>query len=77
MLVARVKHKHVDKNILIIDKNIEKGLSNKEAATKYNVPKNTISTWVKDKDKILSRLEEGQNVKDGQKLRGAAPEALG
>ena len=51
-------------------------LSNKEVAAKYNVPKNTISTWVKNKDKILSSLQEGQNVKQ-QKLRGATYEALG
>ena len=41
---------------------LEKGLSNKEVARKYNVPKNTISTWVKNKDKILSSLEEWENA---------------
>ena len=53
----------------------EKRLSNKEAATKYNVQKNTISKWVKNKDKILSSLEKGQNVKR-QRPPVAAHEAL-
>ena len=44
-------------------KDIEKGLPNKDVATKYGVPKNTISTWIKNKNKILSSLEKRQNVK--------------
>ena len=32
---------------------IDKGLSNKAATEKYGVPKNTISTWTKNKSKIL------------------------
>ena len=72
------KCKHVDKTLrekAQALKDIEKGLWNKEVAAKYNVPKITISTWVKNKDKILSSLEEGQNVKR-LKLGGAAHEAL-
>ena len=38
-------------------KEIEKGLSNKDASLKYGVPKNTISTWVKNKDKHLRAVE--------------------
>ena len=56
-------------------KDIEKALSNKELAAKHNVLKNTISAWVKNKDKILPSLEEGQNIKR-QKVLGAAHEAL-
>ena len=48
---------------------------NKDVATKYGVPKNTISAWTKNKDKILSSLEKGQNVKR-RKLRAGAQEAL-
>ena len=37
---------------------IEKGMINKEAADKFNVPKNTISTWIKNKEKFFQELEE-------------------
>ena len=50
-------------------------MPNKDVATKYGVPKNTISTWIKNKDKIFSSLEKGQNVKH-RKLRAGAHEAL-
>ena len=29
----------------------EKGMANKEVAAKYDVPKNTLSTWMKNKHK--------------------------
>ena len=29
-------------------KDLEKGISNKDVAEKYGVPKNTVSTWVKN-----------------------------
>ena len=51
-------------------KDLEKGVSNKGVAEKYSVPKNTISTWVKRKDKLFSALEKGSNIKR-QKLRKA------
>ena len=77
MLVAQ-KRKHVHKTLpekCQALNDIEKGLPNKDVATKYGVPKNTISTWIKNKDKILSSLEKGQNVKR-RKLRPGAHEAL-
>ena len=77
ILVAGQKRKHVHKTLREKTealKDIENGLWNKEVAAKCNVPKN-ISTWAKNKDRILSSLEEGQNVKR-QKLCGAAHEAL-
>ena len=46
MMVARQKCKHVHKTLQEKTqglKDIGKGLSNKEAAAKYNVPKSTIS----------------------------------
>ena len=64
MLVAQ-KCKHVHKTLqgkCQALKNIEKGLPNKAVATKYGVPKNTISTWIKNKVKILSSLEKGQKM---------------
>ena len=65
MLVAQ-KRKHVYKTRqekCQALKDIEKELPNKDVATKYGVQKNTISTWIKNKDKILSSLEKGENVK--------------
>ena len=49
-------------------KNLEKGLSNKDVAAKYDVPTNTLSTWVKGEEKLFAALEKGNNVKR-QKLR--------
>ena len=39
-------------------KDIEKGLSNKDASKKYGVPPNTISTWIKNKEKYFKVLED-------------------
>ena len=36
---------------------IEKGMTNQEASEKFGVPKNTISTWMKNKDKLFEGLE--------------------
>ena len=47
---------------------LEKGESNKDVAAKYNVPKNTLSTWVKNKEKLFDALKKGTNVKK-QKLK--------
>ena len=49
-------------------KDLEKRESNKDVAAKYNVPKNTLSTWVKNKEKRFDALEKGTNVKR-QKLK--------
>lgn len=49
-------------------KDIERGLSNKDVAIKYGVPKNTVSTWVKNKAKLLKAIEGGSNSKR-QKIR--------
>ena len=49
-------------------KDLEKGESNKDVAAKYNVPKNTLSTWVKNKEKLFDALTNGTNVKR-QKLK--------
>ena len=37
---------------------IEKGMINKEATNKFGVPENTISTWIKIKEKNFQALEE-------------------
>ena len=38
-------------------------MSNKDVAAKYGVPKNTLSTWVKSKEKLFAALEKGTNIK--------------
>ena len=40
---------------------IEKGMSNKYAAKKFKVPKNTISTWKKNSDKLFDALEKSSH----------------
>ena len=47
---------------------IEKGMTHKEAADKFGVPKNTISTWIKNKEKFFQALEE--SAPSTKKLRG-------
>ena len=43
-------------------------MTNKEASEKFGVPKNTISTWMKNKDKLFEGLE--QSFSDAKKMRG-------
>ena len=47
---------------------IKKGMTNKEAADKFGVPKNIDSTWIKNKEKIFQALEE--SAPSTKKLRG-------
>ena len=42
-------------------KDLENGLLNKDVATKYDVLRNTISTWVKNKHKLTASLEKKGN----------------
>ena len=51
-----------------IIRQIEKGMTNKEASEKFGVPKNAISTWMKNKDKLFEDLE--QSSSDAKKMRG-------
>ena len=53
---------------------IEKGMTNLEAADKFGVPKNTISTWIKNKEKIFQALEE--SAPSTKKLRGCQYEKV-
>ena len=39
-------------------KDLEKGMTNKDVAAKYGVPKNTLSTWVENKHKLTTSLEK-------------------
>ena len=51
-----------------IIRQIEKGMPNKEASVKFGVLKNTIFTWMKNKDKLFEGLE--QSSSDTKKMRG-------
>ena len=51
-----------------IIRQIEKGMTNKEASEKFGVPKNTISTWMKNKNKLFEGLK--QSSSDAKKMRG-------
>ena len=48
-------------------RDLESGLSNKEVAANYGVPKNTVSTWVKNKAKPFTALKHCSNKR--KKLR--------
>ena len=56
-------------------KDIEKDLSNKDASKKYVVPPNTISTWIKNKEKYFKALEDNCSSKK-RKLRESDFEKL-
>ena len=65
MLVAR-KRKYTHKTLREKRqalKDAEKGESNKDVAAKYNLPKNNLSIWVKNKKKLFDALKKGTNVK--------------
>ena len=49
-------------------------MKNKEAADKFGVPKDTISTWIKNKEKSVQALEEG--APSTKKLRGCQYEKV-
>ena len=62
MLIAQ-KRKYVHKTL------------REDVAAKYGVPKNTLSTWVKSKEKLFAALEKGNDVKH-HKLRTGDHEIL-
>ena len=57
-----------------IIRRIQKGMTNKEASEKFGLPKNTISTWMKNKDKLFEGLE--QSSSDAKKIRGCDYEQM-
>ena len=42
-------------------RDLENGISHKNVAEKYGVLKNTVSTWLKDKEKLFTALEKSLN----------------
>ena len=63
----KLKNTKLIKKCQII-RQIEKGMTNKEASEKFGVPKNPISMWMKKKDKLFEGLE--QSSSDAKKMRG-------
>ena len=49
-------------------------MTNKEAADKFGMPKNTISNWIENKEKIFQTLEE--SAPSTKKLRGCQYEKV-
>ena len=43
-------------------KELEKGVPHKDVAARFGVPKNTLSTWKKNKAKIIESYESGLGV---------------
>ena len=70
----KLKYRKLIRKCQII-RQIEKGMTNKEASEKFGVPKNTISTWMKNKDKLFEGLE--QSSSDAKKMRGCDYEQVG
>ena len=56
-------------------KEVEEGKSKLQVAAKYGIPKNTLSIWIKNKDKIFEAAKKGMNMKR-QKLRAGSYEKL-
>jgi hypothetical protein len=56
-------------------KKIERGIPKKDVAAQYKVPRNTLSTWVKNKEKIVKAFEGGNNPST-QKLKSSGHENL-
>ena len=44
-------------------KEVEDGKTKSQADAKYGIPKNTLSTWLKNKDKIFEAMKKGSNSK--------------
>ena len=59
--MSSVKRKLTNKTLVQkceIIRHIEKGMTNKEASERFGVAKNTISIWIKNKEKLLAALQE-------------------
>ena len=75
MSVKRKLHTKTLKEKCEILSHIEKGMTNKGAADKFGVPKNTIATQIKNKEIVFQALEE--SAPSTKKLRGCQYEKVG
>ena len=74
MLKRKLSVKTLNKKFNAL-KDIEKGISNENASKKYGIPPNSISTWIKNKEKYFEVLEDNCSSKK-QKLRESDFEKL-
>ena len=56
-----------------ITKLIEKGMANKVASEKFGISRKTISTWMKNKNKLLQSLEQKLRGCDYEQVHKAIP----
>jgi acyl-CoA hydrolase len=66
--------KRVIKTLLIQDKfnlikDVDSGVKKKDVAIKYGVPKNTVSTILKNKEKVIKAIEEGTVSQNCKRLK--------
>ena len=50
-------------------RDLEKCLSNKDVTEKYGVPRNTISTWIKNKSNYFAALKQSSNKRKKTKIQ--------
>ena len=50
-------------------KEVEEGSSKSQVATKYGIPKNTLSTWIKNKEKIFESMKTQGNKSKRRRLK--------
>ena len=43
---------------------LENGIFNKNVEEKYGMPKNTVSTWLQNKEKLITKLEKSSNKRE-------------
>ena len=48
---------------------VEEGSSKPQVAIKYGIPKNTLSTWIKSKDKMFEAMKTQGNKSKRQRLK--------
>ena len=68
LLKQTLTNKTIDEKLKAI-KVLEKPMSNKQVGEKYNVPRETVLTWVKNKQRLLTSLEKKSTNSKQQKLR--------
>ena len=50
-------------------KEVEEGSSKSQVAIKYGIPKNTLSTWIKSKEKIFEAMKTQGNKAKRRRLK--------
>ena len=50
-------------------KEVEEGSSKSQVAMKYGIPKNTLSTWIKNKEKIFESMKTQRNKSNISRLK--------